>query len=93
MNSKIIRIGGILYILNANIYLLFEFLTVYATRCRFKGSKIKIYRFLSILFSFIGFIFSYLFIISIALGDLKLTPIYEKILVYSLIILEYITGI
>ena len=57
------------------------------------GIKIKIYRFLSILFSCIGFIFSYLFIISIALGDLKLTPIYERILVYSLIIWEYITGI
>ena len=57
------------------------------------GSKIKIYRFLSILFSCIGFIFSYLFIISIALGSLKLTPIYERILVYSLIIWEYITGI
>ena len=57
------------------------------------GSKIKIYRFLSIVFSCIGFIFSYLFIISIALGNLKLTPIYERILVYSLIIWEYITGI
>lgn len=57
------------------------------------GNKIKIYRFLSILFSCIGFIFSYLFIISIALGNLKLTPIYERILVYSLIIWEYITGI
>ena len=57
------------------------------------GSKIKIYRFLSIVFSCIGFIFSYLFIISIALGHLKLTPIYERILVYSLIIWEYITGI
>ena len=31
MNSKIIRIGGILYIINASIYLLFEFLTAYAT--------------------------------------------------------------
>ena len=30
------RIGGILYILNASIYLLFEFLTAYATRSRFK---------------------------------------------------------
>ena len=57
------------------------------------GIKIKIYRFLSIVFSCIGFIFSYLFIISIALGNLKLTPIYERILVYSLIIWEYITGI
>ena len=57
------------------------------------GSKIKIYRFLSIVFSCIGFIFSYLFIISIALGHLRLTPIYERILVYSLIIWEYITGI
>ena len=57
------------------------------------GSKIKIYRFLSIVFSCIGFIFSYLFIISIALENLKLTPIYERILVYSLIIWEYITGI
>lgn len=57
------------------------------------GNKIKIYRFLSIVFSCIGFIFSYLFIISIALGYLKLTPIYERILVYSLIIWEYITGI
>ena len=57
------------------------------------GNKIKIYRFLSIVFSCIGFIFSYLFIISIALGHLKLTPIYERILVYSLIIWEYITGI
>ena len=57
------------------------------------GNKIKIYSFLSIVFSCIGFIFSYLFIISIALGNLKLTPIYERILVYSLIIWEYITGI
>lgn len=57
------------------------------------GSRIRIYRFLSIVFSCIGFIFSYLFIISIALGHLKLTPIYERILVYSLIIWEYITGI
>ena len=57
------------------------------------GSRIRIYRFLSIVFSCIGFIFSYLFIISIALGNLKLTPIYERILVYSLIIWEYITGI
>ena len=57
------------------------------------GNKIKIYRFLSIVFSCIGFIFSYLFIISIALGNLKLTPIYERILVYSLILWEYITGI
>ena len=57
------------------------------------GSKIKVYRFLSIVLSCIGFIFSYLFIISIALGNLKLTPIYERILVYSLIIWEYITGI
>lgn len=57
------------------------------------GSRIRIYRFLSIVFSCIGFIFSYLFIISIALGYLKLTPIYERILVYSLIIWEYITGI
>ena len=57
------------------------------------GNKIKIYRFLSIIFSCIGFIFSYLFIISIALGNLKLTPIYERILVYSLILWEYITGI
>ena len=56
-------------------------------------SGIKIYRFLSILFSCIGFIFSYLFIISVALRNLKLTPIYERILVYSLIIWEYITGI
>lgn len=31
MSNKIIRIGGILYILNASIYLLFEFLTAYAT--------------------------------------------------------------
>ena len=36
MRSKIIRIGGILYIINASIYLLFEFLTAYATRSRFK---------------------------------------------------------
>ena len=57
------------------------------------GSRIRIYRFLSIVFSCIGFIFSYLFIISIALGHLRLTPIYERILVYSLIIWEYITGI
>lgn len=57
------------------------------------GNKIRIYRFLSIVFSCIGFIFSYLFIMSIALGHLKLTPIYERILVYSLIIWEYITGI
>ena len=57
------------------------------------GNRIRIYRFLSIVFSCIGFIFSYLFIISIALGHLKLTPIYERILVYSLIIWEYITGI
>ena len=57
------------------------------------GNRIRIYRFLSIVFSCIGFIFSYLFIISIALGNLKLTPIYERILVYSLIIWEYITGI
>ena len=57
------------------------------------GSRIIIYRFLSIVFSCIGFIFSYLFIISIVLGILKLTPIYERILVYSLIIWEYITGI
>lgn len=57
------------------------------------GSRIRIYSFLSIVFSCIGFIFSYLFIISIALGHLKLTPIYERILVYSLIIWEYITGI
>lgn len=57
------------------------------------GNRIRIYRFLSIVFSCIGFIFSYLFIISIALGHLRLTPIYERILVYSLIIWEYITGI
>ena len=57
------------------------------------GSRIRIYKFLSIVFSCIGFIFSYLFIISIALGHLRLTPIYERILVYSLIIWEYITGI
>ena len=57
------------------------------------GSRIRIYRFLSIVFSCIGFIFSYLFIISIALGHLRLTPVYERILVYSLIIWEYITGI
>jgi len=58
-----------------------------------EGSRIIIYRFLSIVFSCIGFIFSYLFIISIALGHLRLTPVYERILVYSLIIWEYITGI
>ena len=57
------------------------------------GNRIRIYRFLSIVFSCIGFIFPYLFIISIALGHLRLTPIYERILVYSLIIWEYITGI
>jgi hypothetical protein len=47
----------------------------------------------SIIIACIGFMFSYMFIVSIALGDLKLTPIYERILVYSLIIWEYITGI
>ena len=52
-----------------------------------------VYRMVSIIIACIGFMFSYMFIVSIALGDLKLTPIYERILVYSLIIWEYITGI
>lgn len=52
-----------------------------------------VYRMFSIIIACIGFMFSYMFIVSIALGDLKLTPIYERILVYSLIIWEYITGI
>lgn len=52
-----------------------------------------VYRTVSIIIACIGFMFSYMFIVSIALGDLKLTPIYERILVYSLIIWEYITGI
>ena len=52
-----------------------------------------VYRIVSIIIACIGFMFSYMFIVSIALGDLKLTPIYERILVYSLIIWEYITGI
>lgn len=52
-----------------------------------------VYRMVSIIIACIGFMFSYMFIVSIALGYLKLTPIYERILVYSLIIWEYITGI
>ena len=52
-----------------------------------------VYRIVSIIIACIGFMFSYMFIVSIVLGDLKLTPIYERILVYSLIIWEYITGI
>ena len=52
-----------------------------------------VYRTVSIIIACIGFMFLYMFIVSIALGDLKLTPIYERILVYSLIIWEYITGI
>ena len=52
-----------------------------------------VYRTVSIIIACIGFMFSYMFIVSIALGDLKLTPIYERILVYSPIIWEYITGI
>lgn len=52
-----------------------------------------VYRMVSIIIACIGLMFSYMFIVSIALGDLKLTPIYERILVYSLIIWEYITGI
>ena len=52
-----------------------------------------VYRTVSIIIACIGLMFSYMFIVSIALGDLKLTPIYERILVYSLIIWEYITGI
>lgn len=52
-----------------------------------------VYRMVSIIIACIGFMFSYMFIVSIVLGDLKLTPIYERILVYSLIIWEYITGI
>ena len=52
-----------------------------------------VYRMVSIIIACIGFMFSYMFIVSIALGDLKLTPIYERIFVYSLIIWEYITGI
>lgn len=52
-----------------------------------------VYRMVSIIIACIGFMFSYMFIVSIALGDLKLTPIYERILIYSLIIWEYITGI
>lgn len=48
-----------------------------------------VYRIVSIIIACIGF----MFIVSIALGHLKLTPIYERILVYSLIIWEYITGI
>lgn len=52
-----------------------------------------VYRIISIIIACIGFMFSYMFIVSIVLGDLKLTPIYERILVYSLIIWEYITGI
>ena len=52
-----------------------------------------VYRTVSIIIACIGFMFLYMFIVSIALGHLKLTPIYERILVYSLIIWEYITGI
>ena len=52
-----------------------------------------VYRMFSIIIACIGFMFSYMFVVSIVLGDLKLTPIYERILVYSLIIWEYITGI
>ena len=52
-----------------------------------------VYRTVSIIIACIGFMFLYMFIVSIALGYLKLTPIYERILVYSLIIWEYITGI
>lgn len=52
-----------------------------------------VYRMVSIIIACIGFMFIYMFIVSIALGNLKLTPIYERILVYSLIIWEYITGI
>lgn len=52
-----------------------------------------VYRMVSIIIACIGFMFSYMFVVSIVLGDLKLTPIYERILVYSLIIWEYITGI
>lgn len=52
-----------------------------------------VYRTVSIIIACIGFMFIYMFIVSIALGNLKLTPIYERILVYSLIIWEYITGI
>ena len=52
-----------------------------------------VYRTVSIIIACIGLMFSYMFIVSIALGDLKLTPISESILVYSLIIWEYITGI